>query len=542
MENSDLSESGRKKRVDALLLGLILLFLLAMMLRNVDAPLLDRHAWRQVDTASFARGLARGDFDVFHPTFLAYYPDAYGIEGAVETEFNFYPLVVAALYKVFGVHELLARLVSIACALGTAVWVYLLGRRYLDRPAGFLAALFLGLSPLYLFYSRTVQPEAMVLFLSLGALYFFTSWLESEHWAPYIAAILFAATAFLTKIPSLYMGLPLLGAAWMRYRRHLFRDWRIWLFGAATLLPMVAYYLHAHSLYQESGLTVYGISGGWPGSGKFDTWGQLLSTGFYRVMLVRFRGIILGRYGFLLMLLGLAIVPRKKGQWVLYVWLAAVALFVLGVAQGNRQHEYYQLPVVPVAALFVGKALSVILRPDTLRLEIFVFRRYVGSLLVILLLAVSLRNALPLLRPMYAQTKGLLDVAAATRQFTPKGEPIAVLYDWARVPEVFYYADRRGWALWLERTPEGEYGRLIIAERERTPGGWKIQERLEEDIQRIELLRSQKASSLVVSLEKGTAQEFMRSTIGESLSSRYPLVASAEHWLIYDLMPPANSQ
>ncbi len=375
MQNSRLSKSGGKKWVDALLLSLILLFLLAMMLRNVNEPLLDRHSWRQVDTASFARGLARGDFDVFHPKFLAYYPDAYGIEGAAETEFNFYPLIVSAVYKVFGVHDLLARLVSITFALGTAVWVYLLGRRYLNRQAGLLAAFFLGLSPLYLFYSRTVQPEATVLFLSLGALYFFTSWLESERWGTYVAATLLAAAAFLAKIPSLYMGIPLLGAAWMKYRGRLFRDWRIWLFGIATLAPMTVYYLYAHSLYQETGLTVYGISGGWPGSGKFDTWGQLLSVDFYRVMLVRLRGIILGRYGFLLMLLGLAIVPRKKGEWVLYLWLAAVGLFILGVAQGNRQHEYYQLPLVPVAALFIGKALSVLLQPNTLCLQLFLVRR-----------------------------------------------------------------------------------------------------------------------------------------------------------------------
>jgi len=58
MGNSLISERGKKKWVDALLLGFILLFLLAMMLRNVNEPLLDRHSWRQVDTASFARGLA----------------------------------------------------------------------------------------------------------------------------------------------------------------------------------------------------------------------------------------------------------------------------------------------------------------------------------------------------------------------------------------------------------------------------------------------------------------------------------------------------
>lgn len=527
--------SALKKRGDGVLLGLILLLLLALLLRHVQEPLLDRHSWRQVDTASFARGLALGEYDLFHVKFLAYYPDGYGIEGAAETEFNLYPLLVAALYRLFGVHEVLARLVSIAFTLGTAVWVYLLGRRYLDRAAALWAVLFLCFSPLYIFYGRTVQPEATVLFLSLGALYCFTRWLDDERWANYAAAALLAAVAFLTKIPSLYLGLPLLAAAWLKYRWRLLRQGRLWLFAALTLLPTVAYYLYAHQLYQQSGMTVYGISGGWPGSGKFDLWGQLLSPDFYRVMFTRLRGVILGRYGVWLLLAGLLIAPKKREEWLLYVWLGSVVLFILLVAQGNRQHEYYQLPLVPVAALFVGKALATLSRPQTLNLELLVVRRGGGAALAALLLLLSARSAWQALAPMYEQSSLLLEVAQATARFTPPGEPVVILHDWARVPEVFYYAHRRGWAIWLERTPQGAYGRLILSERERTPTGWRIQEKLETTGERFELLRAQGAKSLVVSLEKGTRDEFLRSPIGQELTGRYPLVASDTHWLIYTL-------
>jgi len=523
------------KRAQIIPLGFILLFLLAMMLRNLNQPLLDRHSWRQVDTASFARGLVDGSFDLFHPRFLACYPDEFGPDGAVETEFNLYPLLVSILYRLFGVHEALARLVSIAFALGTALWTYLLGRRYLDHTAGLLAALSLGFSPLYVFYSRSVQPESTVLFLSVGGLFFFMRWLEREHWLDYGAAAACIALAFLTKVTSLYIGLPLLVAAWMKYRWQLIRQRRLWLLAALITIPAIAYYLHAHSLYQQSGLTVYGITGGWPGSGKFDNLGQLLSADFYRVILTRLRGVILGNYGFLLFLVGLAIIPKKNEEWVLYAWLAAVGLFILVVAQGNRQHEYYQLPIVPVAALFIGKASSALIRPGTLNLEFVLLRRHAGSVLVTLLLALNLRNTLLALSPMYAQSNVLLEVAEATRRLTPEGQPVAVLHDWARVPEVFYYAHRRGWSLWLERTPEGEYGRLIISVREKTPSGWRVQEKFESGIERVDLLRRQGASSLVVSLEKGTREEFVRSPIGQALGRCYALVGSGEHWLIYDL-------
>ena len=524
-----------RQRQDYILLTVVLALLLAMMLRNVNAPLLDRHSWRQTDTASFARGLASGEFDLLHPRFLAYYPDAYGLSGAVETEFNLYPLIVAGLFRAFGPHDFLARLVSIAFSLGSAVWVYLLGRAYLDRTAALIATASLGLSPLFLFYSRTVQPEATVLFLSLGALYLFGMMMRAGRWSLYLWSLIMVSLAFLTKIPSLYIILPLLAIAWESRGAALFRDWRLWLFAVAALLPAIAYYVHAHSLYQDSGMTVYGIGGGWPGSGKFDAVGQLLSPDYYRTMFSRLRGVILGRYGSLLFVLGLALVPTTTKEHMLYVWLAVIGLFVLGVAQGNRQHEYYQLPLVPVGSLFIGKACSALLKPRALRLNAILARERLGALVVAVCLLLGLRGAVLTLEPMYEQATVLLEVAAAARELTPEDAPVAILHDWARVPEVFYYAHRQGWSLWLERTPEGEYGRLIVAERQRTPSGWRVVDGLEDGIDRLELLRAQGASALVVSLEKGSSEEFDRSDVGAALERSYPRIGRGEHWLVYDL-------
>ena len=525
-------------------MGCVGLFLLLMLSQRAGDPLLDRHAWRQVDTASFARGLALGEFDVLHPRFVAVYPDRYGLDGAVETEFNLYPLIVSWVYRLLGVREILARGVSIAFSLGTALWVYLLGAEHYGRRAGALAALSLGLSPLYVFYGRTVQPDATALFFSVGALCLFSRWLGREEraaWVTFGASALCASLAFLTKVTALYMGMPLLVAALAKYGRRAWREWRLWLYLAIALLPAALYYWHAHGLYSETGLTVYGISGGWPGSGKFDTLGQLASPEFYRVMFARLRGLILGRYGLALFALGLVLHTPGRRDTIPYVWLASVGLFILGVAQGNRQHEYYQLPLVPVAALFIGKALSLLLDPQALRLDLHLVGRRAGPLLALALVLLSYRGAKAQLEPLYAQTPVLLEVAGAAEAHTPEGQPVAILHDWARVPEVFYYAHRRGWALWLERTAEGEYGQLIVAERVRTAEGWRIDEALESDIDRLELLRAQGASSLVVCLERGTTDAFRRSPIGQQLLARYPLIAQDEHWLVLRLVdgPPA---
>lgn len=533
-----LSEANRERAarsVFPVLLALAFALLLAMLLRNADAPLLDRHATRQIDTAWVAKGLARGEFSVFRPVMLAHYPDQYGIEGATETEFMLFPLIVSMLYRAFGVHEVIARLVAIAFSMGTAVWVYLLGRLLLDRKSGLLAVLLLSTSPLFVFYGRSVQPEAAVLFFAVGAICLFARWLTSERRAAYVGAILLAALAFLTKIPSMYIGLPLLVGAWLKYRGRLFREWRLWLFAALSLLPALVYYLQAHTIYRETGQSIWGLVGGWTGIDQVDLVSSISSPDYFRMILVRARNAILGPWGFLALLGGLVLRPRKKEEALLYAWLVAVGLFIIIFAQKHRQHEYYQLPLVPVGVLLGGKLLSAIASPGDINLDVILIRRRAGLALVALLLILNLRAGLTNLAPMYTQSSLLLETAQATERLTPAEEPIVIIHDWAREGEIFYYANRRGWSIWIVRTPEGAYGDLIVAERVKTDSGWQIPRTLEGHLDRLDLLREHGAGSLVVSLEKGSREAFQTSSIGEAIAARYPLLGADEHWLIYDL-------
>jgi hypothetical protein len=518
------------------LLSLLLIWvaLLAMMGPTLTAPLLEMHSWRQADTASFARGLARGEFDLLHPRFLAYYPDAYGIDGATESEFNFYPWLVSLGMRLFGEHDWVSRAVSLAFALLAATWTYLLGRLLLDDLAALLGGLMMALSPLFVFYGRSVQPDIAALALALGGLYCFVRWTRSERWGWYLCSLVMMALALLTKVTMLFAGFALLAAAWCWRGGRLFCDWRVWLYAAGVLLPMVAYYAYARGLYYQTGLTVYGLTGGWPGSGKFDSLGQLLSGDFYRVLFARLRSVILTPYVLVLAGLGLWLSPRRD-EWPLYAWMVGMAVFVLAAAQGNRQHEYYQLPPVPIACLFAGKGLSAIMRPGAIDLDLLVVGRRLGMVVALVALLLSVRSAQAQLPTRLAQEPVLAEVAAATAAYTPADAPVAIIHDWARVPEVFYYADRRGWSLWIERDAQGRYGRLIVAERVREANGWRVDELLEDDIARLELLRSLGASSVVVSLEKGSRAAFEAGPIGQQLAQRYRLVAAGEHWLVFDL-------
>ena len=77
---------------------------------NLTQPILEVAGWRQCYTASIARNFYYNGMNIFYPQ-VSYAGDTAGYIGG--TEFNLYPFTVALLYKLFGVHECLGRLVSI---------------------------------------------------------------------------------------------------------------------------------------------------------------------------------------------------------------------------------------------------------------------------------------------------------------------------------------------------------------------------------------------------------------------------------------------
>ena len=82
-------------------LGLILVLASVLRLLYLDAPLLDAHRWRQVDTAFMARAFSETGINVLKPE-----ANWGGAHGYVESEFPLLPAIVAVLYSAFGPNEM----------------------------------------------------------------------------------------------------------------------------------------------------------------------------------------------------------------------------------------------------------------------------------------------------------------------------------------------------------------------------------------------------------------------------------------------------
>ncbi len=115
-------------------------------------------------------------------------------------------------------------------------------------------------------------------------------------------------------------------------------------------------------------------------------------------------------------------------------WLLAMVVFIILVGYGNR-HQWYQLPLVPIASAFGGEALSR-----------FRWRRNpVIAMVMILFFAFSIFYTRQFLAP---AAKSLWELGRALKEKT--SEDVLIIAADGGNPTALYYAHRKGWHF-LER-------------------------------------------------------------------------------------------
>ncbi len=96
----------------------------------------------------------------------------------------------------FGESELIVRLPSLVCGLGSVVLTYLIARRFVSGGAAFLAGIVLCFSPAHVWYSQEATPYAMTMFFLLVAVYVWprvsTLPFSVAAWEIYVGALMLA--------------------------------------------------------------------------------------------------------------------------------------------------------------------------------------------------------------------------------------------------------------------------------------------------------------------------------------------------------------
>jgi dolichyl-phosphate-mannose-protein mannosyltransferase len=414
---------------------------LIVRLIGIDQPFIDPWSWRQSDVAAIARNYYENGFHFARPQI-----DWAGNErGFVGTEFPILPFLAALFYQGAGVQEWIGRIEGVLFFVTALPFFFGLVRRIFGEVTALWATFFYAFAPLSIVASRAFMPDVPSLSLAIVGIYFFLRWVEEERFGALVWSALLVSLALLIKLPTAIIGAPILylavAAVYDRrkssdaedggletavpWKRALAR-WELWFYAAVSLVPSAIWYWHAHRMAERFYPHHFFGAGGFRIMGFAWYWEIIRQTAFSSLTLVLFALAIIG-----------AIVGwRGKYARLFHWWAAAMLLFVVLVGYGNR-HQWYQLPLVPVAAVFAGCACAWVAARSGFSKRLL----SVGAaLLIASFLVSSFYCAQPLVRPAAASLRTLgLQLNEAT---TPSALIVAATDG---DPTVFYYAHRKGW-------------------------------------------------------------------------------------------------
>jgi 4-amino-4-deoxy-L-arabinose transferase-like glycosyltransferase len=404
----------------------LLALALSVRLYNLTSPIIGAHSWRQSDTAAMSRNFYTNGLNLFSPQV-----DWGGLPGYCETEFPIYSYIVALLYKIFGVHDFLGRLFSVVCFLTAIYFLYRLVVNYFDSNVAFWSCLVYSILPLNIYYSRTFQPESMLLMCCIIGVYYFSIWLDSEQHQDLILSCVFVSLACLIKVlPIIYLGLPIFYLAWSKFGIKLFSMRSLWIYSIFIIGSVFAWYYHAHNIFLEYGNT-FGFSA--ESTDRYD-YSVLLKLWFWTELIFRTVLRHFAIFCFPLFISGL-LIPRKNArEYVFDVWLVAVALTWILVPVTSIIHEYYQLPFMIPAVVLVGKACN----------------RYFGkrkkaivTCFCLALITGSLIYSLDYMQIEKTDKSAVFQLAQQVKSITPKNE--LIISSTGGDPTLLYLTDHRGW-------------------------------------------------------------------------------------------------
>lgn len=420
------------------LIKYIILFSFIIRLYHINFPVSGWHSWRQSDTASIAKNFYENGYNILFPQ-IDWGGDT---PGYVESEFQLYPFIVSLFYEVFGVSDFFGRFLSVIFSMFTIYGLYLLVRKIISKKTALWAAFIYAIIPLNIYYSRAFMPESMMLMFIVYGIYLFVLWLEDEKLSNFIFSALFISLAVLLKIPTLYIGLPLLWLAMQKYGKKVFANLSLWVYSIIILIPVVLWYCHAHQLFLQTGLS-FGIWGF--GTDKWGNLNLLISPSFYnKIFFMSIAERHLTYAGFIPFIIGLFIKREQKYEKLFDFWLISVLIYFIIVSGGNNVHEYYQLPFILPAVVFTAKAFEKYLplentkpafKSNKLRFVFFALCFVLIPVLSYLRVANFMRGE--------NRNDTVFKITGEVKQISSKNDLIITLCD--ANPVYLYLSDRKGW-------------------------------------------------------------------------------------------------
>jgi 4-amino-4-deoxy-L-arabinose transferase-like glycosyltransferase len=456
---TDTNREGERRPSFDLAVFLIVLLAIAFRFYRLDIPFIDGHSWRQVTNADITRHFALGSMNLFLPQV-----SWGGLNGVVGMEFPLLHYLTAIAWRMGGESQYVARLISVAFSVSSVVLIFLLGRRWFGAPAGRAAAFLMAVSPSMVFFGRAFMSDTPMVTFMVAAVLAWDWYFERPNWTRALIAVLCTALAPLVKLPAIVVLAPIGGLALSRLGWSALRSRMVWVGGTVAVAAVAAWYWHADRIYLETGLTqaVFRPSGTYPPdvapnvffltTFHFATAERLLNTEFWLNLLDRFWSLHLTPIGFAGAFLGLFLCWRAGRGLPVLLWALGGVALIIASAEGQWNHEFHQLPIMPALALLFGVAAAPVFDASYLKRFLPIVPAVAAVSLVLTVTAVEAfrgSNVIPnLYRPLY-----LADHFIHHGDFVQAVVPadaLMVTVDYeafgANSPMLLYYARRQGWS------------------------------------------------------------------------------------------------
>ncbi len=430
---------------------LVLIFAVGFIVRlyRFNGPVADWHSWRQADTSAVSRNFVTGGFDLLHPRFddLSNVPS--GIydnpQGYRFVEFPIYNVFQAGLFIAFGhfTIEEWGRLVTISFSLLSALFLLLIVKRRDSFLSGTMAAFFFLFLPFNVYYSRTILPDPSMITYMLGGIYFFDLWISEESksqlrkYSFFLLSAIFWALAFLVKPFVAFFTLPILVLSFERYGIGFIRKWQLWLLAIIAVIPFglwrIWMFQYPSGIPQSSWLF---NSNNIRFKGAFFEW----------IFARRISQLILGYWGVSLLIIGFLV--KKKNYLYFLSFVISSFVYVSVVATGNVQHSYYQIPIIPSIAIFLGIGSAFLINPPK---EFFTRLKTIPILIVCSLFLFSF-SWFSVRDYFNINNRSIVIAGQAIDKLIPKDAKVIAPYDGDI--SFLYQTKRKGWASFEKPLPE----------------------------------------------------------------------------------------
>ncbi len=351
-----------------ILLLLILFIHVVFSIKGIDHTILDRHSFRQTQTAISTY------YTVQEGYHIAYETPVLGKPWSIPMEFPTYQWIVAFFTKLTGLNlDIVGRIVSLFFFYFSIYILYKTIRIFKGTEVSLVLIFFVICSPIYIFWSRTFMIESLSVNLSLGYSYFFITTIKNNSNQRVFLTSLIGILAGVTKLTT--FGIFLLGTGfyflyfWFlekdkfsREKIFLYLFYTVFFFFIPILFTAI-WVQYADFLKNQNPLAIDLLTSKAVISWNFGTLDQKLSLVTYQTIFQFYLPVIIGEwlakfYYILILMLGILFFYNRNN---FFISLLLLFLFFSGpfiFTNLYLVHDYYYYANSIFLLLFIGSLLS----------------------------------------------------------------------------------------------------------------------------------------------------------------------------------------